>query len=91
MACGLALWVGQMVYNTTMHPLRAIPGPWFAAASPLWIAWQRWHGRLSLRADALLTRYGPIVRISPKMVLLNDGPAVNTIFSRRDLATAPTA
>ena len=63
--------------------------PWGAA--PLWIAWQRWHGRLSLTADGLLTRYGPIVRISPQMVLLNDGPAVNAIFSRRDLATAPTA
>ncbi|KAI9316548.1 cytochrome P450 monooxygenase-like protein [Zopfochytrium polystomum] len=80
-----------MIYNTAFHPLKKVPGPWFAAASPLWIAWQRWNGKLSLTADALLSKYGPVVRISPTMVLVNDGPTVSRIFSRRDLDTAPKA
>ncbi|KAH7160680.1 cytochrome P450 monooxygenase-like protein [Dactylonectria macrodidyma] len=80
-----------MVYFARFHTLSKIPGPWFPASSSLWIRWQRWHGRLSFTADDLLTRYGPIIRISPKMVLLNDGPSVQTIFARQELDTAPTA
>ncbi|KXS19848.1 cytochrome P450 [Gonapodya prolifera JEL478] len=60
------------------------------SATPLWIAWQRWNGKLSLTADALLTQYGPVVCISPSMVLVNDGPTVASIFAQRHL-DAPKA
>ncbi|KAH7322391.1 cytochrome P450 monooxygenase-like protein [Stachybotrys elegans] len=80
---------GSMIYNTKLHPLRNIPGPRFSAASSLWIRWQRWQGRLSFQADDLLTKYGPIVRISPNMVLVNDYEAVERTFVRKDLDTAP--
>ncbi|KAH6693708.1 benzoate 4-monooxygenase cytochrome P450 [Plectosphaerella plurivora] len=85
------LAVAQAVYYTRLSPLRNIPGPWFPASSSLWIRWQRWHGKLSFTADELLTRYGPIVRISPNMVLLNDIPSLQSVFSRLDLDTAPRA
>ncbi|ESK84281.1 cytochrome p450 monooxygenase [Moniliophthora roreri MCA 2997] len=87
----LALEVGKMIHATKFHVLRKVPGPWFPAASSLWIRWQRWHGRLSFTADNLLSRYGPIVRISPNMVLINDPQAVQSIFARQDLDTAPRA
>ncbi|KAI9049673.1 hypothetical protein LZ554_005831 [Drepanopeziza brunnea f. sp. 'monogermtubi'] len=83
--------LAKMVYFTKFHTLKSIPGPWFPSASSLWLRWQRWHGKLSFTADDLLTRYGPIVRISPNMVLLNDSEALAQVFTRRDLATAPTA
>ncbi|KIM92957.1 hypothetical protein OIDMADRAFT_149907 [Oidiodendron maius Zn] len=51
----------------------------------------RWHGKLSFTADDLLWQYGPIVRISPNIVLVNDYQALNSIFSRKDLNTAPKA
>ncbi|KAI8799639.1 cytochrome P450 monooxygenase-like protein [Cladochytrium replicatum] len=91
LACLILSELARMIYNTKIHPLKKVPGPWIAAATPLWIAWQRWNGRLSLTADALLTKYGPVVRISPSMVLINDGPTVSAIFSRRELDTAPKA
>ncbi|KAF4974291.1 hypothetical protein FZEAL_8789 [Fusarium zealandicum] len=87
----ILLEVSKMAYYTRFHTLRKIPGPWFPAASSLWIRWQRWHGRLSFTADELLTRYGPVVRISPGMVLVNDSPSLQAIFARQDLDTAPTA
>jgi hypothetical protein len=85
------IWVqfADMVYNCKIHPLRKIPGPWVCASSTLWIRWQRWHGRLSFKVDDLLQKYGPIVRISPSLVLLNDLSEVERVFIRKDLDTSP--
>ena len=83
--------VCQVVYRIKLHALSKIPGPRLPAASSLWIRWQRWHGRLSFKADHLLSKHGPIVRIAPNMVLINDVESVQTLFSRQDLDTAPKA
>ncbi|KNG50506.1 cytochrome p450 monooxygenase [Stemphylium lycopersici] len=80
-----------MIYFANIHPLRKVPGPWMSSATSLWIRWQRWHGKLSLEADKLMTKYGPIVRISPNIVILNDPEAVEKIFVRKDLHTSPTS
>jgi cytochrome P450 len=87
----IMLQVLSMIYWSKIHPLSKIPGHWAISSSSLWIRWQRWNGRLSFKADALLTKYGPIVRISPSMVLVNDHEAVEKIFVRKDLDTAPTS
>ncbi|KAH8892371.1 cytochrome P450 monooxygenase-like protein [Thozetella sp. PMI_491] len=80
-----------MLHWSKFHVLSKIPGPRFPAATSLWIRWQRWHGRLSFAADHLLSRYGPIVRIAPNMVLVNDVQSVQNLFMRQDLDTAPKA
>lgn len=87
----LAIQAGKMLYRAHMHPLRSIPGPWLPSATSLWIRWQRWHGQLSFSADALMARYGPIVRLSPSLVILNDPETVEKIFIRKDLDTSPTS
>lgn len=91
----IALLIGfqvfKMIYNANVHLLRKIPGPWISSATSLWIRWQRWNGRLSFRADDLLYKYGPLVRISPSLVLINDAESVERIFTRKDLDTAPTS
>ncbi|KAF5660281.1 cytochrome p450 monooxygenase [Fusarium heterosporum] len=81
----------KVIYRLTFHRLSKIPGPWLPASSSVWIRWQRWHGRLSFKIDTLLTTYGPIVRIAPNIVLVNDIETVQSIFIRQDLDTAPTA
>jgi cytochrome P450 len=85
----LLVQLGKIVYYGLIHDLRKVPGPWISSTTSLWIQWQRWNGRLSLKADDLLTRYGPIVKISPKMILVNDPEAVERIFVRKDLDTSP--
>ncbi|KAH7039544.1 cytochrome P450 monooxygenase-like protein [Microdochium trichocladiopsis] len=80
-----------MLYRSQFHILSKIPGPRFPAATSLWIRWQRWHGRLSFEADKLLSLYGPVVRIAPNLVLVNDVQSVQSLFARQDLDTAPTA
>ncbi|RMZ83162.1 hypothetical protein DV738_g1153, partial [Chaetothyriales sp. CBS 135597] len=79
----------QMIYWSRLHILSKIPGPRFPAASSLWIRWQRWHGQLSFKADGLLSKHGPIVRIAPNLVLINDVQSVQSLFARQDLDTAP--
>lgn len=89
-AC-LVFQILKMVYNCKLHGLRRIPGPWISCSTSLWICWQRWNGRTSYRADELLSKYGPIVRISPSIVLINDPEAVERAFVRKDLDSAPTS
>ncbi|KAL1597348.1 hypothetical protein SLS60_008932 [Paraconiothyrium brasiliense] len=79
----------KMLYRAHFHPLRSIPGPWISSTTSLWIRWQRWHGRLSFEADKLMAKYGPIVRIDPNLVILNDPSEVEKIFIRKDLDTSP--
>ncbi|KAF5022721.1 hypothetical protein F66182_5269 [Fusarium sp. NRRL 66182] len=81
----------QILYRVKLHALSAIPGPYLPAATSLWIRWQRWHGRLSFEADHLLSKHGPLVRIAPNLVLVNDVESVQTLFIRQDLDTAPKA
>jgi cytochrome P450 len=83
--------VGRLVYFSKLHALKTVPGPWFPAASSLWIRWQRWCGTTSFTANDLISRYGPIVRIGPKMVLVNDLQTLQSVFARQDLDTAPQA
>ncbi|KAF1360989.1 cytochrome P450 monooxygenase-like protein [Lizonia empirigonia] len=81
----------KMIYRVHIHPLRSVPGPWISSATSLWIRWQTWHGRLFFEADKLMAKYGPIVRISPNLVILNDPEAVEKVFVRKDLDTSPTS
>lgn len=92
--CAALLFFGiaqavRMVYRAHFHPLSSIPGPWISSATSAWIRWQRWHGRLSFEADKLMAKYGPIVRISPNLVILNDPESVEKVFIRKDLDTSP--
>ncbi|KAF2226265.1 cytochrome P450 monooxygenase-like protein [Elsinoe ampelina] len=91
LASSVLFRAGTMIYRANLGPLRSIPGPWHSSATSLWIRWQRWHGRLSFEADALMAKYGPIVRIAPNLVILNDPEAVEKVFIRKDLDTSPTS
>ncbi|KAF5698022.1 cytochrome P450 monooxygenase [Fusarium globosum] len=69
------------------HPLSKFPGPRICAASRLyefyWDSYQ--HGRLWAKLPDLHRRYGPIVRIGPNEVHIEDSEYFDTIFGFRPL------
>lgn len=82
--CGyLIIIVFQSLYRITLHPLAKFPGPKLAAAS-------RWYevyfelfvgGVWSDQISLLHERYGPIVRISPNELHINDPEYYDTVFN----------
>ncbi|KAI0201519.1 cytochrome P450 [Astrocystis sublimbata] len=74
----LCLWL----YRLYLHPLSKIPGPWLAAIT----YWPEiYHdvirgGKFFLAIDEMHRKYGPIVRINPDEVHLDDPEMLDTIF-----------
>ncbi|EFX00361.1 cytochrome p450 monooxygenase [Grosmannia clavigera kw1407] len=70
-------------YNLFLHPLHDIPGPWIAGATRWWL-----FQRELVKEDAHATilklhqKYGPLVRISPDEVSVNDVTAYTEIYSQ---------
>lgn len=65
-----------IVYRLTLHPLAKFPGPKLAAASQAYEAyydlWYKGGGEFSPKIRNLHKKYGPIVRISPIELSIND-------------------
>jgi cytochrome P450 len=83
--CGyVALRVSyQIVYYRFFHPLRHFPGPFWASVTRLWIAYH------NIKADecelelALHRKYGPVLRISPTLLLVSDATKLPEIYNRQ--------
>ncbi|KAH8591216.1 cytochrome P450 oxidoreductase [Bisporella sp. PMI_857] len=75
--CSLVGWV---IYTRYFHPLAAIPGPFFASISRLWIALQLKGGDFEVKQRVLHAKYGPIIRIAPNEVAISDPAALKTIY-----------
>ncbi|KIV99166.1 uncharacterized protein PV09_09120 [Verruconis gallopava] len=75
-------FVATTVYRLTLHPLAKIPGPKLAAAT--W--WYERYFDLYLGAQffkqigKLHEQYGPIVRINPNEVHVNDPDLIDTVY-----------
>ena len=64
--------VGYCFYNIVLHPLRKIPGPLLASLSPFRQIWALHGGQQHIDHIKLHEKYGPVVRVSPDTVLIND-------------------
>lgn len=62
---------GYTVHNLFFHPLRSVPGPRFAAITPLYEVALYSTGKSHEHYQRLHDTYGPIVRISPNTVMIN--------------------
>ncbi|KAJ2897243.1 hypothetical protein MKZ38_004845 [Zalerion maritima] len=75
------LALGKCLYNVSLHPLRAVPGPFWAKVSHWWLfvlEMGRSPHEVILQLHGV---YGPVVRISPDEVSINDADAFATMFS----------
>ncbi|CAG8472742.1 11680_t:CDS:2 [Paraglomus brasilianum] len=81
----IAKLIYSAVYNYYISPLKAIPGPRLNAITKLPIRLRRPEGRVFDWFYSLHRQYGPVVRVSPRMVLFADKDAVRQILVSDDL------
>ena len=76
----LVLGITYAIYTREATPLRSIPGPFLASITRLWI-FQKQRGFQRQQVDMdLREKYGPIVRISPKEVMVSSPKSLRTIY-----------
>ncbi|CZR58774.1 related to pisatin demethylase / cytochrome P450 monooxygenase [Phialocephala subalpina] len=74
------LYLVQIIYYLSLHPLHKIPGPFLAQFSGIWknVRYFRstWHRDILELHD----KYGPVVRIGPNEVSFVDAKALGAIY-----------
>ncbi|KAF2965905.1 hypothetical protein GQX73_g7677 [Xylaria multiplex] len=74
---------GTIFYRLTLHPLAGFPGPKLAAIT-------RWYegyydivlnGQYTFKIKELHDKYGPVIRISPYELHVNDPAFLNTLYN----------
>jgi Cytochrome P450 len=75
-----ALVVLRCIYRLYVHPLSVVPGPKIAALTSLWLAYHTYVGDESSVIFDLHKKYGPIIRVAPNDVDIDDGDAVDPIY-----------
>jgi cytochrome P450 len=76
----LLYYVGLILYNLYLHPLRHYPGPRFAAATSLYSAYRIARGTLIFDVLKLHNEYGEVVRIAPDQLLYIDPSVWKDIY-----------
>lgn len=77
----ISFFLGVAVYRLYFSPLAAIPGPWFAAVSDLWLNVQIARLEQHRTIQALFERYGPVVRIGPNKVAFCDVTTARSVYA----------
>ncbi|OQE15468.1 hypothetical protein PENSTE_c028G01327 [Penicillium steckii] len=72
----------QIIYYRFFHPLSVFPGPFWASVTRLWIAKQNLAETEYLTSYELAKKYGPVVRITPTLLLVNDHSKLPEVYHR---------
>ncbi|KAJ8517764.1 hypothetical protein ONZ45_g5122 [Pleurotus djamor] len=79
----------RAIYNLFFSPLSAIPGPWYAAVSDLWITYHVLRLEQCKTVQALFEEYGPVVRIGPNKVAFCDMSSTRSVYSVHKFDKSP--
>ncbi|CEJ93799.1 hypothetical protein VHEMI09367 [[Torrubiella] hemipterigena] len=82
-SAGVAAVVSVVVYRLTLHPLAGYPGPRLAAATRLYEAYYDLflNGQYVFKIQELHDKYGPIIRISPNELHVNDAKFLDKLYN----------
>ncbi|KAL9127951.1 MAG: hypothetical protein Q9217_003264 [Psora testacea] len=79
----IAYFIGNIVYNLFIHPLRKYPGPKLLAATRIpYLKWM-FSGTLVPHFKTLHEQYGPVVRTAPNELSYISLEAMKTIYGHR--------
>lgn len=80
----------MMAYRlSSLHPLSRYPGPFLCKVTKLWIIWLAYRGKLHLYYKSLHDLYGPIVRIGPNDLSINEKKLIPFILGSRGMPKGP--
>lgn len=77
----VALRILYAILTSVLSPLRKVPGPLAARFTRLWYFTRVAKGDFHHENTELHRRYGPLVRVAPGFVSLDDPSAIRTIYS----------
>ncbi|KAF9873690.1 hypothetical protein CkaCkLH20_08800 [Colletotrichum karsti] len=72
----------QIVYYRFFHPLAKFPGPFWGSVTRLWITYHNIKQDECQVNQALHRKYGPVIRITPTMLLVSDATKLPDIYHR---------
>jgi hypothetical protein len=81
------LLVVYIVYTRYLTGISHIPGPFVASISNFWKISAAWHEEMPQRNIALHRKYGPLVRIGPDMISVDDPAALSIIYGFKPIYT----
>lgn len=76
----VVLGIIYLVYTRYFTGLSRIPGPFIASISNLWKINAAWQEDMPARNIALHKKHGPLVRIGPNMISVDDPSAMSAIY-----------
>lgn len=71
-ALSVAIALASCIRNRYFHTLKDIPGPLWAGVTRVWYLYHAAGGRIHEMHVACHEEYGPIVRVAPNFVIVND-------------------
>jgi hypothetical protein len=79
-ALPLLFLLSYAIYQIYISPLSAVPGPFTASLSRLWITQQSWAGATHRTMISLHSKHGSLVRTAPNEVSISSLPAIKKIY-----------
>jgi benzoate 4-monooxygenase len=76
----VVVWYYLYPYLVTYRHLRRIPGPLAARLSNIWLLRACRFGKRYAVVDRIHSQFGPVVRIQPNHVSINDDEAIYTVY-----------
>jgi hypothetical protein len=78
----LAMVYRYIIYPAVISPLARIPNAhWSTSFSNLWILWIRYWSRENRTVNASHQALGPVIRIGPTELSVNDANGLRTIYA----------
>ena len=85
----VSYFIGLALYRLFLSPLAAVPGPWYAAISDLWITSHVLRMQQCRTVQSLFEKYGPVVRIAPNKVVFCDATTMRSVYCLHKFDKSP--